>query len=208
MCRVLQGNGLEYDCWCGLRQKKKDKEKKNSWGLILFNYVDTFLLIRMSAIIQMVQARTKSVSLLSSEIYLKQIRRMYYDSLFTSPKYRDISIVNTIHDLSRVNFRGDAVPDDVLAPTTQMIEVAEKARTMGTTLWFDAYQQSAYMKEAVITTGQFTMCYNLLRHLNKLEKAGNVWTPELQVLRTAILEDWERFKSDAYFFCRSLGERN
>lgn len=150
-----------------------------------------FLRLRIGAIKQMIASRFKSVLILANDIYLKQMRRMYYERLFTDDKYKNRVIQNTIYDLSRVKFNGTAAGQDERHPSPAMTEVAEKARTMGTTLWFDSKHKAARIKECIIATGQFTTCHNLLRFLEKKEEAS--LTPELKELKTVLESDFREF---------------
>ena len=169
---------------------------------MLKKYGPRFLTLPLGAIKHMIAARIKSVFLLANDIYLKQIRRMYYSDVFTSTVYQPISIQNAIYDLSRVNFK-DTDPSDPFSPSDDMITLAEQARMMGTTLWFDSNNQSAEMKKAIVVTGQFTTCYNLLKYISRLEQTntGNhtATESELTQLKRRLEADYVKFKTKADF---------
>jgi hypothetical protein len=141
--------------------------------------------------------RAKSVFILANDVYLKQIRRIYYNNLFGDPNYRNRVILNAIYDLSEARKKQRKFPDYPTPPSDAIISVAEKARTMGTTLWFDKKHVDEKMKEHIIATGQFTTCYNLLKHLNELEKGlvkdGKQLDTAQRDLRKALEEDWAKF---------------
>jgi hypothetical protein len=117
---------------------------------------------------------------------------LYYEKLFNDEQYKHRVILNSIYKLSKVKFPAEDISTEALHPSEKMIEVAEKARTMATTLWFDETHTAARMKENIIATGQFTTCYSLLRHLQQQEEAGML-SPELLQLKTALVADWEGF---------------
>ena len=173
------------------------KKKDNSWSTIFNKYLGVFLGLRISVLKQMISSRIKSVFILANDIYLKQIRRMYYEELFTDDTYKDKMIQNAIYDLSRAIFTGKDMSTDPLHPSKKIIDIAEKARTMGTTLWFDQQHQAGNMKASIVAAGQFTTCYNLLRFLNKKEPGS--LSPELLSLQAALQADWERFNTDPMF---------
>lgn len=172
----------------------KKEKPKNSWGGIFNKYKWVFLRLRTGPVKQMILSRLKSVFILANDIYLKQIRRMYYDALFDDPEYKNRTIQHAIYDLSKVKFPESKTHTEELTPSAAMIEVAEKARTMGTTLWFDKKQQTDKIKESIIATGQFTLCYNLLKHLGK--KTETDLTEKQKVLLQQLRQDWDLFKKD------------
>jgi hypothetical protein len=168
------------------------KKKASTWGKMFNKYLPVFLKLRIGALKQMMAARFKSVFILANDIYLKQIRRMYFDELFRDESYKNRVIQNTIYDLSKAKFdTAESHDNDKLHPSERMIAIAEKARTMGTTLWFDSRHVSEQMKECIIATGQFTTCFNLLRYLSKKE-AGTL-TQELEQLKADLEADWVKF---------------
>lgn len=167
------------------------KKEKNSWQLVFKKYKSVFLGVRIGALKQMLRSRAKSVFILANDIYLKQIRRMYYDALYADPNYRDRFVQNAIYDLSLINFSEKDLSTDPLHPSAVLIAMSEKARTMGTTLWFDKKHQAAKMKESIISSGQFTCCYNLLKYVNKKEASG--LTSAETALKQQLEKDWEQF---------------
>ncbi|HSC38392.1 MAG TPA: hypothetical protein VLD19_10985 [Chitinophagaceae bacterium] len=141
---------------------KKNGGGTGSFTAMLKKYSGVFFSLPPSVLKQMLVARIKSVFLLANDIYLKQIRRMYYNDVFSNPDYKGMVIQNAIYDLSKVNFNESATTGP-LFPSPEMIALAKQARMMGTTLWFDS-GDTTHMKEAIIATGQFTTCYNLLKY--------------------------------------------
>jgi hypothetical protein len=167
------------------------KKPGSTWGVTFRKNIWTFLSLRIGALKQMISSRLKSVFILANDIYLKQIRRMYYEGIFGSDKYKDRSIQNTIYDLSKAKKDTFAKLPELLRPTDTIMEMAEKSRTMGTTLWFDANHQKASMKESIIATGHFTTCFSLLKYL--AEKP--VLSPEETILKQNLESDWQKFRA-------------
>jgi hypothetical protein len=142
---------------------------------------------------QLLMVRAKSVFILANDVYLKQIRRLYYERLYSDPNYKDRVIQNAIYDLSRAKFPAGVfhVPEkgEPPVPSDMMIAVAEKARTMGTTLWFDANHEKENIKNCIIATGQFGTCYNLLSFISKMQTK----TPAIILLEKELSEDYAAF---------------
>ena len=169
----------------------KNKKIESSWGLIFKKYIPIFSSLSIADLKQLLLTRAKSVFILANDIYLKQIRRIYYDRLFNDPKYKGRIIQNTIYKLSKAKYPNGPVAIDPLSPSSSMIEVAEKSRTMGTTLWFDANHEKDNIKNCIIATGQFTTCLSLLTYINKMDTAAK--TPEITKLEIELAEDYEMF---------------
>ena len=165
----------------------KPSETESSWGKLFKKFRWDFAKLSLGFVRQMIASRLKSVFILTNDVYLKQIRRMYYESLFGNDKLKDHVIQNTIYDLSEVT-----LSKHKNNPSTVLVRVAEKARNMGTTLWFDEKHESEDMRRSIIATGQFTTCYNLLLYLQKKE-AVYVLNPSLQKLKADLENDWKQF---------------
>ncbi len=159
----------------------------------------------------MITSRAKSGFLLAGDLYLKQIRGLYYNKIYEDPVLRSITISNAIYDLSAVKQKAledkslvneapyenlsQQDPSEISPPSTELINVAEKARTMPTTLWFDEFQQKNKNLEAIVATGQFTVCYNLLKYLAKKE----VLSETEKELKVTLKNDWEKFNQNPYY---------
>ncbi|MCF2502714.1 patatin-like phospholipase family protein [Dyadobacter sp. CY107] len=198
---------------------------KSTWGIIFFRYVKYFLKLRLGLIGQMLGARLKSVFLITSDIFLKQIRAHYYEKLFGDEQLRNIVVANAIYDLSKVkqkawnSIRGVDEQADIAAdkvartneaipkPSESLINVAEKARLVATTLWFDEHSRGNNEKASVVATGQFTLCFNLIKHLIRIKELDAqsvtgaampiitlpIFDEEKAALLDALLTDWALF---------------
>lgn len=195
--------------------KQTRKEKKGEVNKMLKEHLWDFLGIRISTLISMMSARKDTIFILANELFLKQIRRMYYDTFYNGKKYEDRRLSCLIYDLGKANkvrrnqrlasIDGDWWQQykDVMTPSARLEDVAEEARNMDTTLWVEPEKQ--HEVEAVVSTGQFTMCYNLIKYLNRLENNMNGKLPkELADAREFMLEDWKKFQEDPYWLQKSL----
>ena len=179
-----------YMIWKKIKALFSRKKDDTSWGKVFNKYKNIFFRLRLGALEQMLLSRIKSVFVLANDIYLKQIRRMYYEGLFGEDKFRSRIVQNAIYDLSKAKFPSTD-PSKPLQPSAVMIAMAEKARTMGTTLWFDENHRAQRMKECTIATGHFTTCYNLLKFFNKKEEEK--LNSEIKELKKNLEADWKRF---------------
>lgn len=223
----LVPNALSLITWILLRLKLRSSaaqsiRDKSTWGIEFFKFGKYFSHIRLSALKQFLASRLKSVLLLTNDIYLKQIRRHYYNMLYRDPELSKIIISNAIYDLSKVkqNAKSDPELDKVIGPNTltekdvgllqpssDLINTAERARLMPTTLWFDTNHEQEHSKAAVIATGQFTTCYNLLKYIKELEsRPDHVLNSDLEELMVKLEADWLKFNTTSpYWLYNQLG---
>jgi hypothetical protein len=99
-------------------------------------------------------------------------------------------------------------------PSEKLIETADLADSMGTTLWFtsqelkDSHKRRS-MLNALIASGQFTGCYNLLVYIEKTlwgkenSEAYKSYHKDIQEniknLHENLLSDWKRFNENPFW---------
>lgn len=166
---------------------------------------------------QALRTRNISFRMLAQDVFLKQIRRMHQRMAFEDKNNHWRLLSNFIYDLSlaqRHRREDDAVKKDGrwwpiyadrLRPSPALEAVAEAARNVGTTLWFDKSRPQD--RENVVATAQFTTCYNLIRYLNRLEVAAQApLAPDMEALRKRLLADWAQFQADPLWMLGTLRE--
>ncbi|GAB3756860.1 patatin-like phospholipase family protein [Spirosoma pomorum] len=192
---LLLGGGL-LGLWYGVRQIGG----KGTWGPVIRTYGDYFLRIPFGSLWQMIAARTSSVVLLSGDVFMKQIRRLIYQQFYTSDTYKNRRMTVLIYELSTTYYKITKARNKQWspspAPSETLMDIAEKARTMDTTLWFSKSQLD--MRDNIIATGQFTMCYNLMAYLNEMRRAplSPAYRAALEELNVQLEADWKRFCSN------------
>ena len=82
--------------------------------------------------------------------------------------------LNTIYELRAgekwaSRFKNGTLPD-YLKPSMAIQENSYKAANMGTTLWFTERDKEKGIPEAILAAGQYTICYNLLDYIDKIQK--------------------------------------
>ncbi|TWJ01426.1 patatin-like phospholipase [Mucilaginibacter frigoritolerans] len=179
---------------------------QTTFGKTIAKVVGFFFKTPLNNVQQMLATRLNSILMVTSGLFLKQIRRQYYSEFYNMPAYKDRVLSNYIyefsaqHDATRVaNLNTKDVAwwpavADRLSPSAVMQQMATTATGMGTTLWFEPGNQT--MRDAIVACGQFTMCYNLLKRIYRLEVMDDKWKtdPSLQDLKTRLLTDWDKFK--------------
>jgi hypothetical protein len=123
----------------------------------------------------MLSERITSILTLNNDVFLKRIRQILYERILDEGRGCFRMKTNHVYDLAYSNdvnrLQNDA-GDPELEPTPAMQIVAQCAFEMGTTLWFSTLNKEAkdFNQAALIATGQFTTCYNLLLYIYRMKE--------------------------------------
>ena len=168
----------------------------------------------IDTLIQMVKARSASLLILNTDVFLKRVRQLLYKDFYQSSLWDYKVKGNRAYDLALSTdcYRKPAKnPDD--EPTFAMRKVAEVSFTMGTTLWFDKGEsKNAHKKACIIASGQFTTCYNLLEYVQRIMRNSQLFNgldikyqTRLKDLEGQLLNDYKQFQNDPFFLYNQLG---
>jgi hypothetical protein len=164
---------------------------------------------RVGFLALMMKNRLSSVSTMVNDVNLKQVRRLINDLFYSNDLFGHRRCANYIYDYSVLNLArkekritSSNWPEEDkkrMMPSEAMTRVAESARTMGTTLWFEKNDRERLGE--IIACGRFTTCGSLLEYILDLENNPNVWntfTPETKQnvasLKAQLTAHWEKFK--------------
>ena len=147
--------------------------------------------------------RARSVLMMSSSVFMKRIRKMSYDTLYSDKEWQNRLISNTIYEL-RANeewasrFRNGTL-SDYLKPSIAIQQNSSKATKMGTTLWFTKEDKENGVPKAILSAGQYTICYNLLEYIERIEKKGDNLNENHQLIiscKQQLLDAWKKFQEN------------
>ncbi len=181
------------------------------------NLIHFFRVTKFGILERMLKARMASMLSMLLDVNLKQTRRLIFEMFYESELWENRRIPNFIYELSTYNkvsrtnrfnsefrLKWKATNEDkelLLNNCEKLNTVAEVARTMGTTLWFDKTDEDKLRQ--IIAAGQFTTCYNLLEYLISIERKGLVFedkvTKQLTALKAKLTADFLHFKEDPFF---------
>lgn len=168
---------------------------------------------------QMFKARIMSLLSLVLDINLKQTRRLIYEMFYEDEIWENRRVPNFIYELSTLNkisranrfnnikrLHWEASKEDkilLLDNCDALNEIAEDARTMGTTLWFSKTDIEKQKLKRIIAAGQFTTCCNLLEYVISLERKGVHFdesvSKELNEIKLNLTKDFNRFKKEPFY---------
>jgi predicted acylesterase/phospholipase RssA len=188
------------------------------WNTPVVLFLDFFLQNPFFKTEEMLKVRIRSALRVAMEIYLMQIRRINYDSLYSNPEWAYKTKAVSIYELSKryenvfqKQIKRKKFNDEwarLLTPSEKVMQVADYAKQMNTILWFsktDMREGIDNRRDSVIASGQFTMCYNLLEYILQIEEKypGVLKDESIQTLKKEILEDWKRFQTEPMFMVES-----
>ncbi len=185
----------------------------------------------LGTVSQMVTARMSSLLSMAMDINLKQTRRLifniFYGNFQEKSPWDNRRVFNVIYELSSFNIQGrmrafkkafgelkdkswyDECYHLLMEGCETLNKVAEDARTMGTTLWFDKKDADDKRMMKVVACGQFTACAKLLEYILITEKKMAAGDPGIKFneeaialfkqVKTKVLADWQRFKNEPFF---------
>lgn len=162
--------------------------------------------LKFATLEALVMNRAKSVVMMSSEVFLKRLRQMNYGSIYENKEWHNRAVSSTVYKL-RPGERWESMHRngtlaDELAPSEAIQQNSAQAANMGTTLWFTAEHKSSGMPQALISAGQYTMCYSLLCYIDQIEKDPTNLTDGHRLIiacKPQLLDAWRRFKQDPHW---------
>jgi Patatin-like phospholipase len=200
---TLGGTGLlvGFGLYWKFRSLYKEATK-GDWGNIINKYMGYFFKIRTSVLIEMLAARAESVLKMTTSIFMIQIRRLSYKLFYEHPEWENRRVSVLIYELSTKGFPDTEkrlkkkLPQsliEILTPAEKLSVLAQQAREMDTTLWFD--ENNMDKRDKIIATGQFTMCFNLLVYLFEIEEVKPL-SDSLKKLKQDLTNDWIEFNKN------------
>ena len=203
--------------------KRIFQKKKSGFGLLksLFqikNFSNEIILklygylrkTKIGVIEQMIKNRISSAATMILDINLKQVRRLINDLFYSNDLFEDRRCTNYIYEYSVQNYaskssrinhkKWDKADKVLMLPSSVMRTVAETAREMGTTLWFDGNDRREDKLKKLISCGRFTVCGSLLEYILDLKCNPSAWNlidretqKDLGELETQLRKDWKAY---------------
>ncbi|MBI2185956.1 MAG: patatin-like phospholipase family protein [Acidobacteria bacterium] len=146
--------------------------------------------LRLRQVADMLGLRTSSTWALTAGVYFNRIRLLGYSVVELVPQLKARMIRHEIYD---VITQDDAAKLPAwLEPSAHVVDVARRSYELQTKLWFDKTEEL----EDAVACGQFTMCYNLLAHIEM--RGGRERSPALEAIVATSRADWELLREDPH----------
>ena len=167
---------------------------------VLLDEVASFAHLDIALVRRMISERVTSTFKMVNDIFLKQIRRLNYDLLYSKAELKNRVITSTVYQLNGKPspYKNQTLNADIPPPSARLQTAALVASETPTTLWWDEKDLLLQRQDNLIACGQFTTCYNLMDYILKL-KVGGITSAEMDSLYKQLETDWERFNENPLF---------
>ncbi|MDJ0661944.1 MAG: patatin-like phospholipase family protein [Crocosphaera sp.] len=160
----------------------------SDWSLLL----KTLGNLKLNELLQSLEIRLSSIPALFLAFLKGQRRRNYNKTREISEEvFKKQYIANYIFDMAKDKNLNNNSNENLL----QLPKISAKATNTPTTLWFDSNPEKAKEElDNLILCGQVTMCYNLRKFINKVEKSDAKLSAQAQEINQKVNEYWEHLK--------------
>lgn len=164
--------------------------------------------LRLRLIARMLEDRGTSGKIMISDIFLKQIRRLNYNLFYADESLNNRRISAFIYELTEDQFKHgksdekekELEREQIEEPSEKIFRSAKIATDMGTTLWFTKEDRDIERMKNLVSCGQYTGCYNLLKYCIDLKNKEDYEDPkELDELIKTFQGDWEKFRENPFW---------
>jgi predicted acylesterase/phospholipase RssA len=166
------------------RQAAADIESRT--GIKLWNSIKGLTIPELA---ELINARARSLIVMSSSVFMKHLRNLAFTSLFADPRMHSKLIPNLIYDLDNESRWGREVITAGLQPSDSLRLLSRKAESYETNLWF---LNESDLKD-LIACGRATICFKILKYL-LIQHSSEINDPDsskYELFRVA-LDRWKR----------------
>lgn len=160
----------------------------------LLDEVRSFQRLDIDLVKRMIIERATSGAKMINNVFLKQIRYLNYELLYSSDTLKNRRISSVIGELNGEKKNNE----EISAPKKQLKTVAMIASEAPTTLWWSEEDIKLDRMNSLIACGQFTTCYNLMKYILELKKSG-IEGEGMEEMYKALKKDWTAFNKDPMF---------
>jgi len=185
-------------------KKRRPGVKGSTW--------DTFKGLSLGQAINMIKVRVSSIYAMTSNIYLRCIRKLVYDYSYSNPRYNRKIVASLIYSMTQENYdpyidyrvknnKPEACKESLPRPSQKLLDVVRQVDAMESTLWW----QNACQLPCLVASGQITLCFKLLKHYIDNYKLNEDCLPTDERIRpifNRLVSDWEAFIKDPFFLMK------
>ncbi len=163
-----------------------------------------FRRISLGQALNMIKLRVTSIFAMTSNIFIRCIRKLVYDGCYRDPKYAKKTIPSLIYLVKEAqydpyHYTKENADIQRIPTSPELIRVVEAVAGMNSTLWWE----HDYQLPSLVATGQITLCFSLLQHYLKnypLNEQGlpKIDNEEERKRFDALAADWEKLCNDPY----------
>ncbi len=179
-------------------RKLKSVFKKNVPESLL-DEVESFQKLGLDLVKRMLIERATSGVKMISDVFMKQIRYLNYELLYSSDKLENRRMSSVIGDLNGEK----ETHAEITKPQKRLQAVAKIASDASTSLWWGEADKQMDRMNSLIACGQFTTCYNLMKYILEL-KNNKIEFEGMDELYDSLKKDWNTFNEDPLFLVEPI----
>ena len=173
---------------------------------------DTFKHITLGQATNMIKLRLSSIFAMTSNVFMRCIRKLSYDHIYCDPKYKNRLIANLIYDMTDSRFdpyfdhRSEIEPHNkckerLSRPSQQLMNVIDEIDDMSSTLWWE----NPCQLPCLIAAGQITICFKLMKHIIDTHELNEDCLPVDERVRShfeKLVSDWDKLVEDPFLLVK------
>ena len=193
---------------------KKIGKKLNVPGNYEFIWKST-----VNNIIAFIKSRVGTAYKMVDVIMMGHIKKTTLKGLFKNDDWRNRVMLNSLPFLGSLGkwskqLKKRQNSDPEMTPLRRVRQNTDMASSMKTTLWFSESEIKSDIPIAILACGQYSICWNLLQQIDRLNRAANATDEkerivltedqkELVGLESILKGDWKRFNKNPRFLANS-----
>lgn len=147
--------------------------------------------------------RVSSLFNVATEVLTKRVRSLVYLVFYTDKRYDNKRVSNLLETLVKGR-KLPTLPPEVKKPSTQIIDIATKASRVEAAAWLE---ERSDLKN-LISTGQFTTCYNLIKFIVRIHGDDpEKYDADLKKQWDKLISDWDMFVENPFFLYENIDKR-
>ena len=177
-----------------------------------FNWKE-LLSIPLGKYVDLVKSRALSLLELTNRVFMTHIRALNYATVYEDDRWKNRRIMNALYELcpdKKWDKHLSAEEKPLMKPSQAVTDNSVLAASMGTTLWWSDEDRRQGMPDALVSTGQYNTCWNLLEFIYRLRRdSDNVGpgTDAIVALQETLEADWKRFQQDPHWMLKESSYR-
>ena len=175
-----------------------------------FNWKE-LLTIPLGKYVDLIKSRALSLMELTNRVFMTHIRSLNYSTVYDDDRWMNRRIMNALYELcpdKKWDKHLTAEEKLLMEPSQAVFDNSELAASMGTTLWWSDEDRQKGMPDALVSTGQYNTCWNLLEYIYRLRRNSDNLGPgtdAIVALQDTLEADWKRFQEDPHWMLKESG---
>ena len=141
--------------------------------------------LTINQIVEGLTLRVSSIFVVATKVITKRVRTLVYKVFYNDEKYDKKRVSNLLETLAKGRVQ-PKLPAEVTKPSKKIVDMATSANKIETTAWIEKESDLPLL----ITVGQFTICYNLIKYIVR------VYGDDPQKYEKDIKQYWDKLVND------------